>query len=325
MAKLGIFLSLLLFTLCNGKGSKESSKESSGEDSGLAIECTYGDVYFPVFESINTCTLKTNPGITLPNTTITTANACVKQKGEEKVEIFYAVAKIVRYIPTGLLDLFPNLFGIRLDNTQLKYITKKDLQQFGAKLRMFVSYLNQIEFLERDLFIYNEELEYVNFRLNKITYIDSKVFDVLISKRLTNLWLDGTSITCGFRGAASRSACIKQVELLQSETNQCNKLANAPPFYIFWLQQEDKETEECVCETTTQGGEAETTTIQSNQADCTNQLADAQANAQAECDGRLDESITMCEEMILCANNPGGADCPTSDKLLSTFLKNVLG
>lgn len=111
-------------------------------------------------------------------------------------------------------------------------MTKDDFKQF-PNLKMFISYLNHIEFLEKDLFKYNEQLEFVNFRLNRIRYIDPNVFDHLInSKKLENLWLDGTAIACGFRGAASFSAARNQVKLLQQENNACGNIDNAPPFYI---------------------------------------------------------------------------------------------
>lgn len=213
------FIFLLQLALCK-----------SGEvDLEAYIDCTYSNVNHLAYGSTFTCTVKDSSDITQPNTTITGINTCSKPKGGEKeVEIFYAVAKIIRYIPSGFKEFFPNIWGLRLDNTQLKYVTKEDFKQFGTSLKMFTSYLNHIEFLEKDLFIYNTEIEYVNFRLNRIRYIDPAIFDNL--KSLNNLWLDGTAIACGFTGATSISAAKKLVKLLKS--SECSNLDNAPPFYI---------------------------------------------------------------------------------------------
>lgn len=145
------------------------------------------------------------------------------------MNIFYAVSRTIHYIPRGLKDIFPNIWGLRFDNTQLKHVTQKDFKQF-PDLKMFISYLNQIEYLEKDLFKYNEKLEMVNFRSNRIRYIDPKIFDRL-QNVIRYLVLEGTSIACGFRTANSNQACKKQLELLNS-TSACGKIENAPPIYI---------------------------------------------------------------------------------------------
>jgi hypothetical protein len=207
-----------------------SSAHSSEEaDLDVSIQCTFSTVFYTYYEYEWSCTLYNNPGITQVNMTIIEIeNESSNRRTAADVGIFQAISRIIRYIPRNLDVLFPKLYGLRFENTQLKYISKDDLKSY-SKLRLFVSNLNHIEFIEKDLFINNIELEFVSFRSNRITYIDSKVFEVVKTK-LKYLMLDGTAISCGLT-PASNSAQVKNVLSTLGKSN-CAKIENAPAFYV---------------------------------------------------------------------------------------------
>lgn len=149
-------------------------------------------------------------------------------KNATDVKIFFATVRVVRYIPKRLEVLFPTLIGLRFENTQLSYVSKNDLKPY-PNLRLFTSILNRIEFLEEDLFINNPFLEFVSFRSNQIKYIHPNVFDG-VKDRLQQLWIDGTAINCGLRGAQNNINVNTQLDVLKK--SQCVNLDNASAFYI---------------------------------------------------------------------------------------------
>ncbi|KAG5670181.1 hypothetical protein PVAND_000461 [Polypedilum vanderplanki] len=100
----------------------------------------------------------------------------------------------IRYFPLGLTKFFPNIDVIFFEGG-LREIHKEDLQQFGSKLkRVYMSY-NSIEMLEKNLFVYNPNIEYIYLDDNNIKYVDPDVLDSL--NRLTNL---GFSINYCYSG-----------------------------------------------------------------------------------------------------------------------------
>lgn len=181
------------------------------------------------FEFDWTCTLRNFPDITQPNVNITGVNTTLpKGRDYDDVRVFLALNRVVRYIPKFLDTIFPSLFGLRFENTQLSYISKEDLAPF-PKLRLLTSVLNRIEFLEADLFVNNPDLEFISFRSNQIKYIHPNVFESLKDK-LEHLWIDGTATPCGLRGAANNQNVKRQLDVLRN--SQCVNLDNAPAFYI---------------------------------------------------------------------------------------------
>ncbi|KAG5670182.1 hypothetical protein PVAND_000462 [Polypedilum vanderplanki] len=100
------------------------------------------------------------------------------------ITVFDGRGFIFRYFPRGLTRFFPNIDVIFFEGG-LREIHKEDLQQFGSKLkRVYMSY-NNIEILEKNLFVYNPNIEYIYLDDNNIKYVDPDVFNVLT--KLTNL------------------------------------------------------------------------------------------------------------------------------------------
>lgn len=86
----------------------------------------------------------------------------------------------INFFPQGLAEIFPNLKAIRLTGVQLKEIHQSDLKPF-EQLKTLSLWDNDLEYLEKDLFLYNLNLVGISLEYNKISYIDPNVFDNLKS------------------------------------------------------------------------------------------------------------------------------------------------
>lgn len=206
--------------------------------------------------------MKTTPNIVKRDTVVTS----ICGASTEGIKVFYAVSKVIRYIPKNLEQVFEDLIGFRLESTQLKMVTKEDLQPF-PELLMFSSVNNHVEFLEEDLFVNNIKLQYVSFRSNKITYIHPNVFNA-ISGTLKQLYMDAQSINCLIGNPTTPTAIEKA--LTKFATSQCTDILNAPALYILWLELKAQvsggsdELETCNTDLQTCSGELETANSELN-------------------------------------------------------------
>ena len=200
----------------------------------VQCDCKISNIAWDFFQFVSTCTVKPQFKVINDNTTITKVNGYTQPN--EIVRFFYVYDKIVYYIPKGLNSLFVKLTGLKFDQTSLKLVVKEDLQPF-PDLLMFTSNNNKIEFLEKDLFIYNPKLQYVSFTNNKITYIDPNVFNI-ISQTLAVLLLDGTAIDCGLASATDPKSVTKFLNKIPKSA--CAKIDNAPPLYSSWLKMKEE-------------------------------------------------------------------------------------
>lgn len=135
----------------------------------------------------------------------------------------------MEYIPKGSDLLIANLTGMRFELTKLKHVTKENLAPF-PDLLMFASVGNQVQFIEKELFVNNPRIKFVSFRSNKITYIDANVFEV-IGPNLAQLYMDG------FTHATTNAAVVKVLDKLK--VSELTKIDNAPPLYQFWLEKQE--------------------------------------------------------------------------------------
>lgn len=76
------------------------------------------------------------------------------------------------YIPKNIHLHFKNLVALQIHNSGLLQITQNDLKPF-KQLRTLRLRQDPIEVLEKDLFIYNTQLEYLYISYNKIKHIDA--------------------------------------------------------------------------------------------------------------------------------------------------------
>lgn len=206
---------------------------------------------------------------------------CQNDRPNADVRFFLLRSKTCYYFPKGLDQVFVNLTGISFERTKLKTVTKQNLKLF-TQLVMFNSIRNEIQFLEKDLFMYNTRLEYVNLRFNKITFIDATVFST-IQTSLVRLFLEGTAIPCGLVGAINKNAVSVVLDRLSKSA--CADINNAPPLYAWWIRMQE------------QGGSG---------GSCEAELVEKEK----ECQAQINTINAEHERALQCAVAPEGANCP---------------
>jgi hypothetical protein len=109
------------------------------------------------------------------------------EKSNDDVISFYGYRKTLRHFPQGIDKFFNNLEIFAIVTAKLSAITKNDLMPFN-KLKVLYLDGNEIEVLEKDLFVHNPHLEAINFSNNRVKFIDLSVFKYL--GKLKSLWLE---------------------------------------------------------------------------------------------------------------------------------------
>lgn len=102
-----------------------------------------------------------------------------RYRKHEHIKIFHSMEIHLKYFPRNLNYFFPNINEVFFE-CGLSEIHKEDIGQFPQLEWLYMSY-NEIEVLEKNLFIYNPKLRLIFFDNNRIKFIDSQVFDNLIN------------------------------------------------------------------------------------------------------------------------------------------------
>jgi hypothetical protein len=187
--------------------------------SAVVINCTFRMDSWSI-GSVYQCALTSDPQITSPAVTITSAtgNHTNSSMTHASVKSFYtnSQSQTINYFPSGLSDFFPNLEAIFIYNGRLIEVHQSDLRTFTT-LRLLSLWQNNITFLEKDLFKYNTELEWIEIHDNKITSIYPTVFDRL--EKLTGLHVFGNEcVTAGSVGGNRE----KVLALIEDVKKQCS-------------------------------------------------------------------------------------------------------
>lgn len=99
----------------------------------------------------------------------------------------FILKKQIHFLPHAIGEtFFKNIAGLTINDSKLKEIHQQDLSEF-SKLRELFIVSNEIENLEENLFEFIEHLELLWLDGNKITKIDSKIFDNLNKLRYLNI------------------------------------------------------------------------------------------------------------------------------------------
>lgn len=98
--------------------------------------------------------------------------------GHNQVKVLNIYEGVCEIIPSGLGEVFKSLEGFTVWKANLKTVSSEDLKQF-PHLKEIWLYVNQLEYLEPNLFKYNPKLENINLNNNKINYIGSNYFNDL--------------------------------------------------------------------------------------------------------------------------------------------------
>ncbi|KAG5667095.1 hypothetical protein PVAND_015094 [Polypedilum vanderplanki] len=147
---------------------------------------------------------------------------------------------VVNFVPTGIEKLFLNLKHFRIGDTYLKEVTKNDLEPF-KELTALSFFYNNIEFIEKDLFIHNPHLEFIWLEKNKIKQIWPSVFDHL--KSLKNLCLLNNK--CVSAQAINSKNDVKNVIEKLKQNRDCinNEYMSIhyPEIYNEWIKMKERE------------------------------------------------------------------------------------
>lgn len=137
--------------------------------------------------SIYTCTVADIKAVKEPNVQI--FNIYGTHFNGSKNENVHAVmieSKDVNFFPKALEAFFSFLSVVSVVSSNLTVIRQTDLLPF-TNLRLLNLHDNEIEFLSRDLFVYNPNLEVIILSMNEISNMDPDVFDYLNNLRYLNL------------------------------------------------------------------------------------------------------------------------------------------
>lgn len=85
--------------------------------------------------------------------------------------------ELIEFIPKNITSIFKNLKYLSIINSKLSYVSKHDLKQFGNELKNFNFIKNNLFYIEKDLFIFNNNLEVIDLSENHLQFIDASFFD----------------------------------------------------------------------------------------------------------------------------------------------------
>jgi hypothetical protein len=179
----------------------------------VVIECDFNTEDWWPIGNVYTCDLHSDPSITSPGITVTSANGNHEPlMSHADVQAFCSYGNTINFIPRGLNEVFPKLIAIWISNAGIKELHQSDLKQF-PRLRFFSLYINAITVVEQDLFKFNPELEYIELGHNEITQIHPTVFDHL--SKLRYLCLE--SNVCINAYAENRSTVVNLISRVKQE------------------------------------------------------------------------------------------------------------
>lgn len=143
-------------------------------------------------------------------------------KTDDDVKYFHSNGKKTNFFPRQLGNFFKNLNKTFISHTDIKSLTKDDLQFLGGDLKTFAIYYTLIEWLEADVFEYTPNLETIYLHSNKIKYVERGTFDQL--KQLSNVVFNNNPCIDVYAG--DRSAVLKLIPQIEEK---CTEIAESFP------------------------------------------------------------------------------------------------
>lgn len=104
----------------------------------------------------------------------------LSEKTNDDVKYFLSANKKVNFFPRNLTNFFKNIETVYIHNTDIKEITKSDLEPFGNNLiNLWIHNSNELALIESDLFFYNRNLVEIYLSTNKIKHVQNGAFNGL--------------------------------------------------------------------------------------------------------------------------------------------------
>lgn len=136
-------------------------------------------------------------------------------KGNEDVESFLSYRRIVKSVPGGLNQFFPNLKIFVVDSASLKDF--ENIKQLSNLKYVSLQY-NNIEALNNDSFTGLDKLESINLQGNKIRNIKTGTFDGL--PNLTRLLMSKNLLRDLQPGLFKNNLKLEELEFYQNQLTQ---------------------------------------------------------------------------------------------------------
>jgi len=168
----------------------------SSQAQAITLTCTYSNSGYSGYAGTKYYCVASGFYVTTRNQVVTgvTGSHTVSGYTNAQVTAMYIASQACYYLPSGLGNFFPNLLSLEFNSAQLKEITKNDLRQF-PKLQYFVIMSNQIEQLEKDLFMYNPEITTIRIQNNaQLKRIHPEI--TLPLKKLSSTTFSGNHASC---------------------------------------------------------------------------------------------------------------------------------
>jgi len=118
------------------------------------------------------------------NLNVTTRNVAIDgvlidhSNGNDNISAFIVESQPCYFIPRGIENVFNDLEVIQFDSTHLKQVSKNDLRPFTGLKALLLEH-NDLEVIEKDLFMHNKKLTYISFAYNELKHIDTLLLEPL--------------------------------------------------------------------------------------------------------------------------------------------------
>jgi len=149
--------------------------------SAINLDCTYVAVGFDQIGGVYYSHLNNMKITSLYEEITGVTGTHISGHNNDGVKGFNVNGQTCHFLPMKIENTFKNLEALQVHNSGLKQIKKEDLKPF-YKLRGLWMRENQLEVLEKDLFMYNTQLELIMMNDNKIKHIDGSLIDLQVQK-----------------------------------------------------------------------------------------------------------------------------------------------
>lgn len=144
---------------------------------GFNLECNFNAETWK-YISGETCTTR-NLDVTASDQSVTTVNDRTEANVlTRKVKFLCIDSQVVKFVPSGLNIFFPNIIELKISNSSLQFIEKKNLAQF-TNLKYLDLSGNELKTLDDDLFSANVMLRDINFNKNKLNAVGENILEPL--------------------------------------------------------------------------------------------------------------------------------------------------
>lgn len=102
----------------------------------------------------------------------------IAEKSDQDVKEFFST-DYIKYFPRNLLEYFPNLISIDMRSSDIAELSPDDLKSYVNLTSIFIS-RSRISSLQRDLFKFNTNLQYISFVNNtRLRHVDEYLVEDL--------------------------------------------------------------------------------------------------------------------------------------------------